>query len=294
MQFGQRANRFGMNVERRTNGSSSQQRGTPGPSYSQPNDDLPPSYEPPVGQETGFVPGDHKIQSEYAPAYTEKGKMKEKDVPNDDDDASSISSDSSDTDSDSDSDSDDEDRPDTDAMLAARIRSIEEAATASTTLGKKTPEEISRDRAFAIEKAQQSKQMLDNKLAIKQAKRAARRDVKRRSRELKKAHRQRKRELRASLSSPSDGGKGKGKGGNKPKKSKEWKEEKKVYKEKRKVLRKEKVAARKEWRDARSEWRAIRNETRKFGRDGAGGEADTDMAGKQDKLVWLVIENLGP
>ncbi|RAR02795.1 hypothetical protein DDE82_005537 [Stemphylium lycopersici] len=291
MQFGQRANRFGMNVERMTNGSSLQQRGNPGSSYTQSNDDLLPSYEPLAGQETGFVPGDHKIQSDRAPAYMEKGKMKA----DDDDDASSISSDSSDSDYDSDSDSDDdEDRPDTDAMLAERIRSIDEAATASSTLGQKTPQEISRDRDFAIEKARQGKQLIDAKFAIKQAKRAARRDVKRRSRELKKAHRQRKRELRASLSSPSDGGKGKGKGKSKPKKSKAWKEEKKVYKEKRKVLRKEKLAARKEWRDARMEWRRVRNETRKFRRGGVNGGAETDMVREQDELVWLVIENLGP
>lgn len=286
MQFGQRASRLGTDIGRTASGSNSRQQGMPRPTtYGQAHDDRPPSYQPQSGQETGIVPGDHKIQTDYVAPQREKGKGKEKyvdDLDSDSDsDTSSLSSDSSD--SDSDSDSDDEEFYDAESTFSKRLRSIDEKAAESAAKGTKTPEEISRERAFAINKLEQDKQKLESKLAAKKSKRAAMRDVKKRSRELKKQHRQRKRELRAA-----SGAKGKGK----VKKSKEWKDQKKAYKEKKKGLRKEKLAARKEWREARKEWREAKNATRK----GKAGAADTRNIeeGDQDKLVWLVIENMGP
>ncbi|USP79311.1 hypothetical protein yc1106_06585 [Curvularia clavata] len=287
MQFGQRANRLGMNLERMTSGSSSRQAGAPrSNTYGQAHDDLPPSYEPPSGQESGVIPGDHKIQPDYDSSKMTKEKSKETHVDDDDDDASSLSSDSSD--SDSDSDSDDEDYRDAEKECDKRLRSIEEFAAKSAAKGTKTPEEISRERASAVEKVQKDKQKLASKFAMKQSKRAAMREVRKRSRQLKKEHRQRKRELRASSSSSE----GKGKGKAKAKKSKEWKEEKKAYKDLKKVLRKDKLAARKEWRDARKEWRETRNDIRR-GRGEVMGTKGV-QGPDQDELVWLVVENLGP
>lgn len=282
MQFGQRANRFGMNVERMASGSSSRQASTPtSTTCGQAHDDLPPLYELPSGQESGVIPGDHKIQPDYGSSKIKKEKSKETYV-DDDDDASSISSDSSD--SDSDSDSDDEDYRDAEKDFNKRLRSIEESATKTAAKGTQTPEEISRERASAIEKVQHDKQKLASKFAMKQSKRAAMREIRKRSRQLKREHRQRKRELRASSSS----GKGKGKA----KKSKEWKEEKKAYKDMKKVLRKDKLAARKEWRDARKEWHETRNEIHRNRGETTGTKGV--QRPDQEKLVWLVVENLGP
>ncbi|EOA91315.1 uncharacterized protein SETTUDRAFT_18012 [Exserohilum turcica Et28A] len=277
MQFGQQANRLGMNVQRATSGSGSQQQSAPRTnSYRQPTEDLPPSYEPASGQESGVLRGDHKIQPDYTASKTEKGKNKARDMDDDDDDdASSTSSESSDSDSDSESD-DMEEYYDAQNIFDKRVRSIEEAATR----GNQSAEQASRERASV----QQERQRLKEKFDVKQSKRTVMRNLKKRGRELKKQHRQRKKQLRAS----SDDGKGKGKA----KKSKEWKVEKRSYKEKRKELRREKLAAKKEWRKARQEWREARSESRKMRRGVTDGDGNRDIG--QDKLVWLVIENLGP
>jgi hypothetical protein len=281
VQFGKRANAFGLDVGKMASGSGTQRRSGPGPAYDlPPHDDLPPSYEPPVGQETGVHRGDRKVDPHgypedrkvdtTTPAYpVEKGKCRAKDKDYDDD-ASSSSSDSSD--SSSDSDFDDEDYPDTEATFAARLRSIDEQASAATKKGKKSAEEVARERTTAIEKAQNDKETMELKLASNLSKRAARREIRRRGRELKREYRQRKRELYASHDR-----KGKGKS----KKSREWKNAKKEYREKRKQLKKEKWAAKKEWREATNDsWKM----------KGKGRSRGVEV----EERVWLVIENLGP
>lgn len=290
--FGKRANSWGLEVGKMASGSGSQQRSAFGPAYEQVQDDLPPSYESPFGQESGVFDGDRKVDPGSSTATADKGKSKEKDM-DDDSDTSSMSSDSSDS---SDSDSDDEDFPDTDAIFNARMRSINADADASAKKGKKMPEEIARERSLAIEKAETDKENMELEIASKLSKHAARRDLKQRRRELKRQHKQKKRELRASHDR-----KGKGRS----KKSKEWKEAKKEFKDKKKELRKEKMAARKEWREARHESRRAIHESRRSRRD-VGAAADSTSfqgyphegggggEGKQDALVWLVVENLGP
>jgi hypothetical protein len=281
VQFGKRANAWGLDVGKMASGSATQRRSTSGPAYydQPPSDDLPPSYEPSASQETGVHHGDRKVDTHgypedrkvdtSAPAYpVEKGKSKSKDMGYDDDDASSISSDSSD--SSSDSDTDDEEY---EATFAARMRSINEQASAAAKEDKKSPEEVAQERAVATEKAQNEMQL---KIASKLSKHAARRELKQRGRELKREHRQRKRELRATHDK-----KGKGRA----KKSREWRDAKKEYRERRKELRKKKIAARKEWREIRSHNRKMR-------------EKGVSLAGapkeEVEERVWLMIENLGP
>jgi hypothetical protein len=285
VQFGKRANAWGLDVGKMASGSGTQRGGDAGPAYDQPpHDDLPPSYEPPVGQESGVFRGDRKVDAHgypedrkvdtSAPAYlAEMTKSKSKDTDYDDDDTSSISSDSSDPDSDSDSDS--EEYPDTNAAFAARMRSIEEQATAASKKGKKSAEEVARERAAAISKVQNDKENMELKIASKLSRRAARQELKQRGRDLKREHRQRKRELRASHDK-----KGKGK----TKKSREWRDAKKEYRVKRKELRKEKLAARKEWREAK-------NDSRRMKKREYGGSSEVTQ---ENETVWLVIENLAP
>jgi hypothetical protein len=293
VQFGKRANAWGLDVGKMASGSGTQRGGGAGPAYDQPpHDDLPPSYEPPVGQESGVSRGDRKVDAHgypedrkvdtSAPAYPAekiKSKSKDKDY-DDDDDTSSMSSDSSD--SDSDSDSDDEEYPNTDAAFAARMRFIDEQATAASKKGKKSAEEVSRERASAISNAQNDKENMEIKIASKLSKRAARRELKQRGRELKqrgrelkREHRHRKRELRASHDK-----KGKGK----TKKSREWRDAKKEYRVKRKELRKEKLAARKEWREARNDGRRTKK---------SEYEGSSEVT-QENETVWLLIENLAP
>ncbi|RMZ67376.1 hypothetical protein GMOD_00001291 [Pyrenophora seminiperda CCB06] len=275
--FGKRANAWGLEVGKMASGSGSQQRSASGPAYGQVHDDLPPSYESPHGQQSGVVHGDCKVDLSSSTSTVDKGKSKEKDIDidiDDDSDTSSISSDSS-------SSSDDEEYPDTDAIYNARLRAID--ASASAQKGKKSSEEIARERDIAIEKAQMEKENMDLKTASKLSRRAANRDLRQRRRELKRQHKQKKRELRSSYDR-----KGKGKA----KKSKEWKEAKKEFKDKKKELRKEKWSARKEWREARNESLRSRRDigaSSSFQGPHQGGDQ-----GKQDVLVWLVIENLGP
>jgi hypothetical protein len=255
IEFGKRANAWGLDVGRMASGSGTQSRNAPRRTYEQPEDDLPPSYEAPAGQETGAFRGDSKVDTKSSISTSGPSKSKGKDKDDyDDDDSSSISSDSSDSDSDSDSDYDD--YPDTEAMFAKRMRSINEQADASAEKGKKSAEEIAHERAMAIEKAEKDKEAMDLKIATKLSKRMSRRDLKQRKRELKRQHRQRKRELRAAHT-----GKGKGK----VKKSTEWREAKKEYKEEKKKLRKETLAAKKQWREARE------NSRREEWRDSKGG-----------------------
>ncbi|RYN23997.1 hypothetical protein AA0115_g8390 [Alternaria tenuissima] len=268
VEFGKRANAFGLDVGKMASGSGSgngsQVRGTTsGQQYQQAqNDDLPPAYHAPAGQESGVLYGDEKSKVN-TPGYSVsttiddkgKGKAKEKDLySDDDDDTSSMSSDSSissDSDSDSDSD-DDEDFSGVDKDLA-RAR----------------------------------------KLSI----RDARHHLKERSRTLKKQHRQKKRVLKAkhTLNKEDNTGKGKAKAKSKSKlkKDPEWIEAKKEYKAQRKVLRKERLTAKKEWREAREEVRRERRSARKEARGNGKGRGFIPEEVKPE-MVWLVIENLAP
>ncbi|KAL1795319.1 hypothetical protein ACET3X_007135 [Alternaria dauci] len=271
VEFGKRANAFGLDVGKMASGSGSgevsQNRGTTsGQQYQQAqNDDLPPAYDPPVGQESGVLYGDEKSKvsaPEYSVSTTAdnkgKGKVPAKDhnSDDDDDDTSSLSSDSSiSSDSDSGSDSD----SDSDENFSG----------------------VDKDLARA------------RKLSI----RDARRHFKERSRTLKKQHRQKKRVLKArhALNQENNTGKGKGKGKakSKLKKDPEWIEAKREYRAQRKVLRKERLAARKEWRAAKEEARRERRSARKEVRGGGKGKECVRDEGKPE-LVWLVIENLAP
>ncbi|KAJ4366284.1 hypothetical protein N0V83_007920 [Neocucurbitaria cava] len=274
---GKRAEVWGEEVSARASGSGTQRRTERGPAGAQVHDDPPPSYpEKPLGQETGVLRGGEKAKISPSSSTRLKSEKKGHDMDDEDDDASSISSDSSDSDSDSDLDSDsDEDYPDTEAIFRSRIRSINEQADLSAKKGKKSPEEVAQERAFAIEKAQKEKTVMDLKIEEKQTKRAIRSSLKQKRRELKRAHRQKKREMRKNHAGIRKG---------KAKKTKEWREAKREYKEKKKELRREKLAARKEWREARYDKKKTRNE---------GGIRHGDPKDASDGMVWVVIENLG-
>lgn len=274
-QFGQAASVWGQDIATRASGSGTHSFGaSTTPSSQTTHQDEPPSYA--AGQETGVALRDEKLSLKSPDiSRQEQGKSKSDEM-YEDDDSSSVSSDSSDSDSDFDSDSDSEDCPDTQAMFLKRMESIEKQAQQSAKKGKKSSEEISLERAAAIEVAQTEKAAMDKKYEAKLTKRAARKDLRCKGRELKKEHRQRKRELHAAQDR-----KGKGKA----KKSKEWKDAKKEYRDKKKELRKEKIAARKEWRNEKNERRKERKEKKCKGQDG------NEMV---DIMVWIVIEDLGP
>lgn len=254
---GRRAEAWGEEMSARASTSGAQNRDASGSAQAQVHndDDPPPSYpDMPAGQELGVLYGDGKTTA----------------LDDDDEDTSSIFSDSSD--SDSDSDSDDEEYVDTEAIFLNRIRSINEQADMSVKKGKKSPEDVAQERALAIEKAQNEKTASDLKMEEKNIKRAIRLSLIQKGRDLKKQHRQRKREMREQHV-----GKGKGKA----KKSKEWREAKKDYKEKRKQLRREKSSAKKEWREARNERKKSKRE-RTFG---------SDQEEAMKSMIWVVIEN---
>ncbi|KAI1533283.1 repeatdomain containing protein [Pyrenophora tritici-repentis] len=164
IEFGKRANSWGLDVGKMASGSGSQQRGAPGPAYEQVHDDLPPSYDSPPGQQSGVFHGDRKVDPDSSTSTAEKGKN---------------------------------------AIFATRLRTINAEATAATRKGKKSASEISRERALAIEKAETEKENTDLKIASRISKRAATRDLKQRRRELKRQHKQKKRELPTPQNSPS-------------------------------------------------------------------------------------------
>lgn len=251
---GRQAEAWGEEMSARSSASGAQNRG-PTSMNVQTHEDLPPSYtNNPAGQEAGILYSDNTTRA----------------TDDHDEDTSSMSSDSSD--SDSDSDSDNEDYVNNESIFLKRIHSINEQADVSAKKGKKSLDEIARERALAIERAQNEKTASDLKIEEKNTKRAIRQSLRQKGRELKKQHSQKKREL-----SEKNVGKGKGKA----KKSKEWREANRDYKEKRKQLRREKLNARKEWQKARYE-------RKKLKREGALG-GDQDEAVKT--MAWLVIEN---
>ncbi|KAG9188021.1 hypothetical protein G6011_01944 [Alternaria panax] len=275
VEFGKRANAFGLDVGKMASGSGSgngsQDRGTTsGQQYQQAqNDDLPPAYDPPAGQESGVLYGDEKSKVN-TPGYSistttddkGKGKAREKDHNSDDDgdddgdDTSSLSSGSSiSSDSDSDSDPDDDD----DENFSGVDKDLDK--------------DLARARKLSI--------------------RDARRHLKERSRTLKRQHRQKKRVLKAkhALYKENNTGKGKAKTKSKLRKDPEWKEAKKEYKAQRKALRKEQLAAKKEWREAREEARRGTRSARNDARAGGKGKEFVQEEVKPE-LVWLVIENL--
>lgn len=188
----------------------------------------------------------------------------------DHDDASSLSSDSSDSDSDSDSGDDDDGETDEKAYIAAstyfttRVREINTAADASRAKGKKSPADIERERAAAIEKAAKDKAAMEERIEQKRTKRAIMREIKHQRRDLKRDHVQARRELRK---------KGLGK------KSQEWKEDKKRHREKKKALRHEKNDIRRQFREAR---KTERSECR----------GKTAVETGNGASVWVVVENL--
>ncbi|KAH8728305.1 hypothetical protein GQ44DRAFT_702120 [Phaeosphaeriaceae sp. PMI808] len=276
--MGKRAEVWGEGVSARASGSGSGSRGVPISRRAPSDDALPPSYEGPTSQESGVLREDSK-STQDPPKYEEDNLHKTDTKATKDDDASSVSSDSSDSDTDSDdSDDDDEDLPDTQAIFLKRIQSINKQAEASTERGKKSPEEIAKERALAIEKAEAEKTAMDLKIEEKLSKRGVRRDLKQKRRNLKREHRAKKRALKTTFV-----GNGKGKGKGKAKKSPEWREAKKEYREKKRELKKEKMAARKEWREARA--------SRKTGgRVGEKRSVGQEMTGEH--MVWVVVENL--
>jgi hypothetical protein len=268
--IGHQANSWSQDANQRASGSGS--RTETAAMSPNPKDALPPSYnEGPDGQETGVLRGDNK-RSHDPPMYEAKHHGKEPAKSIKDDDTSSLSSDSSD--SDFDSDSEDEDFPDTQATFLKRVKSINKQAEASAQKGKKTPDDIAQERAFAIEKAQDEKTAMDLKIGEKMSKRAVLRALRQKRRDLFREHRHKKRELKAMHT-----GKGKGKA----KKTSEWKQAKKDYKEKKKELRKEKAKARKEWKEARF----TRTKSR-----GCDTNLDNNQQELMDAMVWVVIENL--
>ncbi|KAH6852993.1 hypothetical protein BKA58DRAFT_406399 [Alternaria rosae] len=126
----------------------------------------------------------------------------------------------------------------------------------------------------------------------------ARRNIKQRSRALKKDHKAKKRELRtkAKHSSPAatDRGKDKGKGKKKAKKDPEWKAAKKEYKVQKKELKKERAALKKEWRGVKEEGKREKRGA-KTGVTAGGISREVPMKeGEGKQGVWLVIENLAP
>ncbi|OAL47224.1 hypothetical protein IQ07DRAFT_590080 [Pyrenochaeta sp. DS3sAY3a] len=289
---GRRAGTFGENVAARASGSGTQNRNQPPtPTYTQPQDDAPPSYaQGPPGQETGVLASDAKVAPTMppptdAPAYTPRAGHPDDDD-DDDDDASSICSSNSDSDSDSDSDSED-DYPDASALFLARIHSINAAADLAAKKGKKPPAEIASERALAIEKAQKDKTALELKIEDTQTKRAIRASLRLKGRELKKEYRRRKREMKGTYKGVGEG-KGKGKGKGRAKKSREWKDARREYREQKRALKREKIAARREWREARVERRRLERE--RSGRVVPGQEEGMHVGG----MVWIVVENLAP
>jgi hypothetical protein len=237
-----------------------------------------------AGQETGILREDSKAEVSTAATKT---KTKEADD-DDDDDTSSISSESS-SDSDSDSDSEDEeDYPDTHALFLERMREINAAAETSRAKGKKSPDEIARERDLAIEKAQNQRTAMEVKIEQKRQdrqlkrqqrreKRQQKRELRRKKRELKREHRRVKRELRGL-----NGGMAKGK----DKAAK--RQQKEEYWQKKRDHKKAKDEARREWREKKWERKRARRENR-----GRGVGAFLADSSKEDNMVWVVIENLG-
>ncbi|KAF2246563.1 hypothetical protein BU26DRAFT_49249 [Trematosphaeria pertusa] len=222
-QFGKRAEAWGDGVASRGSGSGppGEQAGAAGPNSVELHGlQAESSANGLAGQETGVLRdnGAEEAKSKNERKAKEKAGKKASKDDDDDDDASSISSDSS-SNSDSDSDSEDEEKyPDTDAIFLQRVREINTAAESSLSKGKKTSQEIERERSLAIEKACRDKDALEVKVKEKRMKRAVWREFRDKKRAAKKEHREKKRAMRRT---------GVGK------KSKEWKELKKGYRERK-------------------------------------------------------------
>ncbi|KAF2494251.1 hypothetical protein BU16DRAFT_583194 [Lophium mytilinum] len=249
--FGKKAGAWGEEIGRKASGSSRSRDGTPNSGYGQPGttplvDLNVPTQTAVPGQETGVV------GSETPKAHPVK--------PEDDDD------DSSDSDSDSSSSSDDEeDFEDPEKVFVNRVREINGKAASASEKGKKSPEEISRERDAAIAKAQAQKTALELKIEGKRERWAVKRELKAKKRELNKELRTKKRELKAAGKPDREG---------RRKMKEEWGAKKREHK----LLKQEK---RKEWRDKKREL--------KWGRKGpwaAGGEEAAE------RIVWVLVENL--
>ncbi|KAJ4358108.1 uncharacterized protein N0V89_002687 [Didymosphaeria variabile] len=217
-----------------------------------------------VHREESSTPADSHFAIELEKQAAKKATQK-----HDDDDASSFSSDSS---SDSESDDDDDDENDEKAYMNAsrhftnRIREINATADASRAKGKKAPAAIECERAAAIEKAAKDKAAVEEWIDQKRTKRAVMREFKHQRRDMKRDHRQTRKELKR---------KGLGK------KSKEWKEQKKRHQEKKKGLRHEKNDVRRQFREARKTDRSERR-----------GKAAVETGYDASEAVWVLVENL--
>ncbi|KAJ4985412.1 hypothetical protein SVAN01_09072 [Stagonosporopsis vannaccii] len=231
-----------------------------------PHCDEPPSYQEPVGasrQETGALRNDRKAYTylpkkiPQPPSEKPPEKMPVKQTTGDyDDDESSISSESSD--SSSSSDSEDDDYDEAQAAFLRRIESINKAAEAAATKGKKSREEIEQERDLAVLKATQEKEETELKIARKQSRRMQQKELRNRRRELMREYRQKRRDLREKAQSN-------GKGKEKAKKAAGWKELKRGYKANMKALKCEK-------RDAKREWKRERRDGRRAYKEGSWAE----------------------
>jgi len=190
-------------------------------------------------------------------------------------------SDTSSTASESTLDSVDEEWPNTEVIFQQHMRRINEVADTAMKKGERTSSEISRERATEIELAQTKKKAMELQIERRASKRAALGDLKKRGRDLKMLHRQKKRDLWTVHEGKN---KGKAKSGEwrEAKKSGEWREAKKEYKAQKKQLREEKLVARKEWRAVRKDMRNARRDER----------LTDDKIRDATRILWLVMENL--
>ncbi|KAF2812946.1 uncharacterized protein BDZ99DRAFT_460276 [Mytilinidion resinicola] len=255
--IGKKAEAWGEDIGKKASGGSSRLRdrapnfehgqpGTPPVDLSIPT----PAAEP--GQKTGVV------GSEAPTAHPLKKGTEDEDE--DDDDSSD-----SDSDSDSSSSSSDDEEEDPEDLFVNRVREINEKAASAAEKGKKSSEEISRERDAAIAKAQAQRTALELKIEGKRERWAVKRELKAKKRELKKELRIRKRELKAG---------GKLDRGARRKMKEEFGAKKREHKQ----LKQEK---RKEWRDKKRE--------RKWGRKGPWTTGGEEAA---EKMVWVLVENL--
>jgi hypothetical protein len=271
VEFGKRANAFGLDVGRMASGSGGGAPGTQhrsgctttaaisGPaSYQQVHDDLPPVYDMPSGQETGILYSNGDGDGKTDTHHSTATQNKGKNKAKDND--LNIEDDTSSLSS-SFSDSSDSDS-DSDSDLSDNEDDLPPTPTPKS-----------------------------------QSLKLARRNLKQRTRDLKKAHRAKKREVKARYATQDKKGKSK----SKARKDPDWKQAKKQYKADVKELKREKLALRKEWRGAREEarrqMRNARAERKRGNKMTAEEEKEEEEFGNKTQgkqVVWLVVENLAP
>ncbi|OCK78287.1 hypothetical protein K432DRAFT_383971 [Lepidopterella palustris CBS 459.81] len=223
-----------------------------------------------TGQETG-VTGTHQSQQWDA---KEEGSPDNND--DDDSDTSSISSFSS---SSSSSDDDDDDFEDPQERFIEKVRSINTKAALAQSKGKKSSEEISRERDAAIAKASAEKTALELKIEQKRNKRAVKRELKIQKRAMKKEVRRQKRALKAAARQS----------GNGTVDEVERRRVREEWRKKKRALKEEKRARRREWREARRERKGMG----RYGKRGVVGEVQREGGTEREReALWLVVENI--